>query len=226
VVAENVPEKPQEKTGKEKKPKIKKEPKPKKEKPAKVDLRVRVPHFPKSYELIRRFVNLDGKPRSFEQIQRFHLPAIDAGMARVCGHSQPQGLQGLAGALGRFLSHIKQLQYALVLRGKKGAGKTRLLYQLMDLFAGVGFTVANFTLEIRKDSDIVARMTEEYIRPENRAFIQTADSAPEGVTTIRQAAAHFDVVAIDSWSKLGARQEEFDWLRQQEFPDTFFLIIY
>jgi hypothetical protein len=116
-------------------------------------------------------------------------------------------------------------QHALVLRGKKGAGKTRLLYQLMDLFAGVGFSVANFTLEIRKGSDLVARMTEEYISLENRAFIQTADTAPEGVATIRQAAAHFDVVAIDSWSKLGVKQEEFDRLRN-DFPNTFFLVIF
>jgi hypothetical protein len=48
--------------------------------------------------------------------------------------------------LGRFLAHIEHLQYALVLRGKKGASKTRLLYQPMDLFASVGFSVANFTL--------------------------------------------------------------------------------
>lgn len=77
----------------------------------------------------------------------------------------------------------------------------------------VGFSLANFSLEIRKDSDLVARMTEKYIRPENWALIQTSDTAPEEVATIRQAAAHFDVVVIDNWSKLGVKQEEFDRLR-------------
>jgi tRNA A37 threonylcarbamoyladenosine biosynthesis protein TsaE len=52
------------------------------------------------------------------------------------------------------LGWIEQLQYALVLRGEKGAGKTRLLYQLMDLFTSVGYMVANFTLEIMKESDL------------------------------------------------------------------------
>lgn len=59
------------------------------------------------------------------------------------------------------LDHIGQLQYALVLRGKKRAGKTRLLYKLIDPFAGVGQTVANFSLEIRNYSDLRDRMTEE-----------------------------------------------------------------
>jgi hypothetical protein len=68
-------------------------------------------------------------------------------------------------------------------------------------------------------------MTEEYISPENRAFIQTADSVPEGVAIIRQAPDHFDVVAIDSWSKLGVKQEEFDRLRN-DFPNTFFLVVF
>lgn len=49
--------------------------------------------------------------------------------------------------------------------------------------------------------------------------------APGGVATIQKAASYFDVVAIDSWSKLGVEQEGFDRLRN-DFPHTFFLVIF
>lgn len=99
------------------------------------------------------------------------------------------------------------------------------LYQLMDAFAEQGFNVASFTLEIDKQSDLVQRMTQKFIKPKNRSRIQAASIAPDGITTIREAAKYFDVVAIDSFSKLNANQMEFDKLRK-DFPDTFFLVIF
>ncbi len=73
--------------------------------------------------------------------------------------------------------------------------------------------------------NFIARMTEEYIKPKHRQLIKATFVAPEGVETVHQAALHFDVIAIERWSRLGAKQEEFDRLRQ-EFPETFFLVIY
>lgn len=131
----------------------------------------------------------------------------------------------LRGELGQFLGLIERLEYALLLRGEKGAGKTRFLYQLMDAFAEEGYQVANFTLEISKDSDLVKRMMEKYLKPKNRPNIHTADEAPNGIETIREAAKYFDVVAIDSYGKLGVKQSEFDRLRK-DFPNTFFLVVF
>ncbi len=131
----------------------------------------------------------------------------------------------LKGDLGLFLGKIERKEFAIALRGDKGAGKTRLLYQLKDIFAEMGFNVASFTLEIDKGSDLVKRMSEAYIKPKNRRLVQAASISPSGIDTIREAAKHFDVVAIDSWSKLNVKQEEFDRLRK-DFPNTFFLIIF
>jgi hypothetical protein len=117
------------------------------------------------------------------------------------------------------------LEYAVVLRGDKGAGKTRFLYQIKNAFASAGFDVGSFSLEIDKRSDIVTRMKDEYIDPKNRAKVQIASEAPDGIKTIRQAAKVFPVIAIDSWGKLGVPQTEFDKLRK-EFPETFFIVIF
>lgn len=131
----------------------------------------------------------------------------------------------LQGDIGKLLGNIERKEYAIALRGDKGAGKTSFLYQLMDAFAEQGFNVASFTLEIDKQSDLVQRMTQKFIKPKNRSRIQAASIAPDGITTIREAAKYFDVVAIDSFSKLNANQMEFDKLRK-DFPDTFFLVIF
>ncbi|WP_161889247.1 hypothetical protein [Pontibacter russatus] len=131
----------------------------------------------------------------------------------------------LKGDIGAFLGNLERKEFAITLRGDKGAGKTSFLYQLMDAFAEYGFSAASFTLEIDKQSDLVQRMTQKFIKPKNRSRIQAASIAPDGISTIREAAKYFDVIAIDSWSKLNAKQEEFDRLRK-DFPNTLFLVIF
>lgn len=131
----------------------------------------------------------------------------------------------LPGDLGKFLGEIERLQYALLLRGDKGAGKTRLTYQLMNLFASQNYSVAAFTLEIMKESDLVRRMMEAYILPENRKHISVASEAPNGIDTVREAAKYFDVVVIDSFTKLNCPQIELDKLRN-DYPNTYFIIVF
>lgn len=131
----------------------------------------------------------------------------------------------LPGDLGRFLGKIEQYEYALVLRGNKGAGKSRLLYQLMNVFSSQGWTGANFSLEMAKDSSVSKGYLEQYVAPENRGRIKHASEAPEGINTIRKAAEFFDFIVIDSFGKLGTKQEEFDRLRK-DFPNVFWLVIF
>jgi hypothetical protein len=135
------------------------------------------------------------------------------------------------GDLGRFIGRIEQFEYALVLRGEKGAGKSRLLYQLMNLFSSQGLSIANFTLEMSKDSSVSKKYKDTYVAPENKSRIKCADETPEGIETIRKVAEFFDVVVIDSWGKIKdnkgntVKQEEFDRLRK-DFPEVYFLVIF
>lgn len=149
---------------------------------------------------------------------------------------KPREIQGkvydnLPTDLGAFLGAPEAFEYALVLRGDPGAGKSSLLYQLMNLFADQGLTVGYASLEMHPDSQLAKGYEKrfvlpQYIDPESpMRRIYKAAEAPDGIQTIRRMAKHFDVVAIDSFSKLKAKPEEFDRLRK-EFPTTLFLAIF
>jgi hypothetical protein len=141
-------------------------------------------------------------------------------------HRQASGTAiKLPGDLGLFLGNIEDHEYALAIRGEKGAGKTRLVYQLLDAFASIGMDGGLFSLEIAKNSDVVRRNTEAYIKPANRGRVLIASEA-QSLDTIRQAARTFKVVAIDSWGKIpGLQIGDFDKIRK-EFPNTLFLVIF
>lgn len=131
----------------------------------------------------------------------------------------------LRGDLGRFLGYVERYEYSILLRGEKGAGKTRLLYQIMNLFALHGLKVGCFSLEIGKNSNIVTDMRNEYLSPKIADSVLIADRA-NSIEDIKNAAGHFDVVCIDSWGKIpGVKSEDFDSLRK-EFPKTIFVIIF
>jgi len=132
----------------------------------------------------------------------------------------------LPGDLGKFLGYVERYEYAIVLRGEKGAGKTRLTYQLMNTFAKAGFSVGCFTLEIGKHSNLVKDMRNEYLCPTIVNKVQIAESCPNGIEDIKAAAKVFDAVFIDSWGKIpNVNQDDFDKLRK-EHPDTMFIVIF
>ena len=131
----------------------------------------------------------------------------------------------LQGAIGELLGDLEKFELAITTEGDQGGGKTRFTYQLADAFAEIGNKVAIFTLEIGGKSDLINRMREEYLSPQNRNRISKADRLPDGFNTIASAAGTFDVIIIDSWNKTGLPSQDFDKLRKQ-FPDTIFVVIF
>lgn len=132
----------------------------------------------------------------------------------------------LKGDIGEWFGEIELFEYSVVLRGDKGAGKSRLLFQIMNAFAEARKSVCLFTLEMDASSKLIADYRERYVRRKNRPRIVAASEAPEGLETIRKAAEAFDVVCIDSWQKIrGVRQEDFDALRKR-YKNTVFIIIF
>ncbi|GAA4850861.1 hypothetical protein [Algivirga pacifica] len=133
----------------------------------------------------------------------------------------------LPGAIGQFIRAVERNEYALVLRGDRGAGKTRFLFQLINAFGSVHGVnkIGLFSLEIAENSHVITQMRNEYIVPHYQSKVFIAGKATS-IETISQAAAQFDVVAIDSFNKIpGIRQEDFDKLRKA-YPNTFFLVIF
>ncbi|WP_299219767.1 antirestriction protein [uncultured Aquimarina sp.] len=128
-------------------------------------------------------------------------------------------------AMGELLGDLEKFELAITIEGDQGGGKTRFTYQLADAFAEIGNNVAIFTLEIGGKSDLITRMKNEYLSPQNRNRISRADQLPDGYNTITSAVGTFDVIIIDSWNKTGLPSQDFDRLRKQN-PDTIFIVIF
>lgn len=131
----------------------------------------------------------------------------------------------LPGALGEFLGEYDRHCYSIALRGEKGAGKSRLVYQLMNAFASQGLNVAFLTLEMSYNSSISIGYRDEYIQPENIARIKPTEKAMT-FDELDKVCKQFDVVVIDSWTKLkGMNQTDFDRLQKLN-PRTIIVAIF
>jgi antirestriction protein ArdC len=131
----------------------------------------------------------------------------------------------LKGDLGEFLGEYDRLHYSIVLRGEKGAGKSRLLFQLINAFAAQPLKVAFLSLEMHPNSSVSARYRDEYISPANFKQIDVTDQALT-YDELNKLCKMVDVVAIDSWTKLkGMEQTDFDRL-QKENPETIILAVF
>jgi hypothetical protein len=131
----------------------------------------------------------------------------------------------LSGDLGAFLGEYDRLYYSIVLRGEKGAGKSRLLFQLMNAFSQKALRVAFLCLEMHPASSPVRKYQDEYISKKNMARI---DVSAEQLTfdQLDELCKAYDVVAIDSWTKLkGMKQDDFDRLQKLN-PSTIIISIF
>lgn len=127
--------------------------------------------------------------------------------------------------IGRFLGDLERNRLAMTIEGDKGGGKTQLAFQLADAFAEEGMSVGFFQLEMPADSDPIKRNRDMYIKPGNMDRIKIADQAPQGIHTIREFGNKFDVIIIDTWTKLDVDSTEFDKLRN-DFPNTVWIVVF
>ncbi|NTW18169.1 MAG: DUF3560 domain-containing protein [Nostocales cyanobacterium W4_Combined_metabat2_030] len=131
----------------------------------------------------------------------------------------------LSGDLGEFLGGYDRQNYSIVLRGEKGAGKSRLLFQILNKFNEKGLDCALLSLEMHKKSSVTQGYKNEYF----------SDSAKKRIDVTNQSVTYdelskickmYDVVAIDSWTKLkNMLQTDFDRL-QKENPTTIIIAIF
>lgn len=128
--------------------------------------------------------------------------------------------------VGDFLENVERKEYALVLRGQKGAGKSTLLFQIMNAFGIAGYSVCFFSLEMAGDSKLISNMRDKHISKHAQRNTYIISEIPNALKDLEEAAKKFDVVAIDSFSKIkGTKQDDFDYLRKK-YPNTFFLVIF
>lgn len=144
--------------------------------------------------------------------------------------AEGETLKPLKGDLGLFFGKIERYKTAITIEGHQGAGKTQLAFQIADAFAENDYKVAFWAIELGAQSELITRHKEKYIKPGNRDNIFVTDN--EYLSNIKLAAPHFDIMIIDSFTKVKYDQsgeyvysKELDALRN-EFPQTIFIVLF
>ena len=129
----------------------------------------------------------------------------------------------LKGNLGQFIGGYEHNQFAIVLRGEKGAGKTRLLCQMIDLFAKQNLKSLFLSFEVSPESELFGNYI-SYISPKARKHV--AVSSQNTIKELESYCKQYDVIAIDSWGKLqNVSQEDFGRL-VEKYPNVIWLCIF
>lgn len=168
-------------------------------------------------------------------IQNFENPKGDVSnnlgglepITTLTPHAEILSLQE-KGQLGAWLQGYEPKEYAIVLRGDKGAGKSRLLHQLINLFAGnENKKTAFYSLEIDKNTGLAQKMKAEYFTPSALVNIDctSATTSIEDLKKVAQSGI-YECVAIDSFNKIqNISQKDFEILRKS-YPNIIWLVIF
>lgn len=122
------------------------------------------------------------------------------------------GTYQLAGERGKLLGNIGQVDCSITIRGDQGAGKSQLMWQLVDDFAEIGKEVAVVSPEMNGSSPTISSYRDKYIKPKNQNKVLFTDKKLT-VKAIKDLSNAFDVVFVDSFNQLeNYEQSQFDWL--------------
>lgn len=124
----------------------------------------------------------------------------------------------LNGELGRFLGELERNGLAIALTGDGGAGKTTFSFPLAKIFSSYGLSIKYFSLEL----GINKIVKENVLKYGCNDFDITGYGK---LIDVRREAKKFDVIVIDSFSKLKCKIDELDKLRN-DFPTTIFITIF
>jgi hypothetical protein len=97
----------------------------------------------------------------------------------------------------------------------------------MNSAASWGMRIAFLSLEMSPRSSVFQQMMDKYIGPNHQSKIKATDEADSLEKVERIAASkHFDMIVIDSWTKLKEiRPQDFDYLRKK-YPNIFWIVIF
>jgi len=144
-----------------------------------------------------------------------HLPSAITGEALM--EMEFASFQ-LEGELGRFMGDLERDMMAIALTGDSGAGKSTFSFALAKLFLQADFKVCYFSLEMG-----IGKKVQQLMR-ENGCQDLTLFRKGK-LAEVKKATKEFDVIFVDSFSKLDCKADAFEDLRQS-FPDTMFVVIF
>lgn len=128
---------------------------------------------------------------------------------------QSGGTYQLKGELGKFLGNLGEVDCSITIRGDQGAGKSQLMWQLVDAFATIGKRVAVASPEMSGNSPTISKYRDQFISPENQSKILFTDQKLT-VQQLKDFADMYDVLFVDSFNQLkDYQQNQFEWLSKQ-----------
>ncbi len=129
----------------------------------------------------------------------------------------------LAEPFRTFLGKLERKNLSITLTGGAGSGKTHFSFQLAKAFCHTGLKVLFYSLEMGCESQLFKDLLLQYGLSDQESFCAEPTAT---LAEIKEAAWHFDVIFIDSWTKLkGVKGKEFGELSKQ-FPQLVLVAIF
>lgn len=125
----------------------------------------------------------------------------------------------LKGELGRFLGDLDRNMVAFALTGDAGAGKSYFSFEIAKTMLDNGLKVKYYSLE-----EGIGKLTQQKLYKYGIGNeLKISDNA--SLEDVKKEAGYYDVLIIDSYSKLSNDPQEFENLRQDN-PKTIFVVIF
>ena len=122
-----------------------------------------------------------------------------------CGNNGNANYFDFYGPLGEFLGDLEvkpQESIVVTIDAPQGAGKTRLLFQIINMVTSAGYNPLFLSLEEHPDSSLFTGKRDEYLSEENKNKVHTMGSLPETASKLYEIIENYEIVFIDSFGKL------------------------
>ncbi|WP_130735518.1 LPD29 domain-containing protein [Flavobacterium sp. J27] len=122
-----------------------------------------------------------------------------------CGSNGNANYFDFYGPLGEFLGDLEvkpQESIVVTIDAPQGAGKTRLLFQIINMVTSAGYNPLFLSLEEHPDSSLFTGKRDEYLSEENKNKVHTMGSLPETPSKLYEIIENYEIVFIDSFGKL------------------------
>ena len=113
-------------------------------------------------------------------------------------------LFNFSGPLAQFLGNLEKKHthsVVITLDAPPGSGKTRALFQMVNMAANAGLTSVFFSLEEHPQSKLFSDKASLYIDAKNERLIDVVGELPSTYDEFIKIIEHYDFIGIDSWNK-------------------------
>ena len=122
-----------------------------------------------------------------------------------CGANENATYFDFYGPLGEFLGNLEKKpveSVVITIDAPQGAGKTRLLFQILNMVGSSGYSPLFLSLEEHPDSSLFTGKRDEYLNEQSKQMVDTMGALPETPNKLFEILENYEIVLIDSFGKL------------------------